>query len=195
MRDVVESLAYAEIPGRLSFLVNQQRNIFPRVIRAFARVRAELEPCLLIIAGPDDGELAPLQALAGELGLRDSVRLTGPLYSEEKLSCYVDADVLASPAVHEIFGLVPLEALMCGTPVVVTDDCGSGSLVAEAGAGSTVPYGDVDALGVTLLRVLRSPSEATQHVQSGQAYIRERLSWDAVLANQEGVYKEAIRCA
>ncbi len=47
----------------------------------------------------------------------------------------VDADVLALPSMHEIFGLVAFEALMCGTPVVLANDCGAGNIIEDAGAG------------------------------------------------------------
>ena len=163
------------------------------LIRAFARLRVQLPDCLLVIAGPDDGELSHLQALASRLRLREQVLFTGPLYGEDKLAAYVDAEVLASPAVYEIFGLVPFEALMCGTPVIVTDDCGSGQLIREAQAGYLVPYGDVEGLATALLRALTNREEAMRKVKAGQAYIRERLDWDVIVGDLQKVYAEVLR--
>ena len=184
-RGIVEGTRIVLYLGRL-----HKRKGLDSLIHAFVRIRAELEPCLLIIAGPDDGELAPLQALAGELGLHDSVRFTGPLYGEEKLAAYVDADVLASPAAHEIFGLVPFEALMCGTPVVVSNDGGSGQLIRDSGSGHLVPLGDADALAHTMMQALTEPGEASHMVEAGQSFIRRRLTWDASMKDLEQVYLE-----
>lgn len=162
------------------------------LIEAFARLQIKASSPVLIIAGPNDGELPHLQALSGRLRLGERVWFVGPLYGEDKLAALVDADVLASPAVYEIFGLVPFEALMCGTPVVVTDDCGSGQLIGEAQAGYLVPYGNVEALAETLLRALTNREEAMRKVEAGQAYIRERLDWDVIVRDLERVYAEVL---
>ena len=162
------------------------------LIEAFARLQVQESNSLLVIAGPDDGELAKLQALAEGLGLQDQVWFVGPLYGEDKLAAYVDADVLASPAVYEIFGLVPFEALMCGTPVVVTDDCGAGQLISEAQAGYLVPYGDVEALAEALLGALTNREEAMRKVKAGQEYIRRRLDWNVIVGELEKTYMEVL---
>ncbi len=163
------------------------------LLRAFAQVHQELAPCRLVVAGPDDGEEARLQALAGELGLGDGVHFTGPLYTQDKLSAYVDASVLASPAAHEIFGLVPFEALMCGTPVIVCGDCGSGQLLGEAGAAHFVSYGDTPALADALRHVLDYGEEAHQRVIRGQRYVGQRLDWKIASQEMEQVYETIVR--
>lgn len=158
------------------------------LLHAFARIKDDLVPCLLIVAGPDDGELAALQALAGELGMADWVRFTGPLYGVEKLSAYVDADVLASPAVYEIFGLVPFEALLCGTSVIVTGDCGSGDLIHEAKAGLVVPHGDVEGLAEALAQALTDDKTTAAQVSAGQAFVRRELDWASIVDEMEELY-------
>ncbi len=162
------------------------------LIEACAWLRARKDNLLLVIAGPDEGEQGKLEVMVEKLGLQDGVRFVGPLYGEDKLAAYVDADVLASPAMYEIFGLVPFEALMCGTPVVVTDDCGTGQLIGEAQAGYRVPYGDVEALAEALLRALTNREEALQMVAAGQRYIRERLDWRMVVSDLTEVYEEVL---
>jgi len=51
----------------------------------------------------------------------------------------------------------PFEALLCGTPVIVTDDCGCGEIIKEAGCGYLVRYGDVTGLGEALGFALETP--------------------------------------
>lgn len=169
-----------------------RRKGIDHLMEAFAGLREQVDRAALVISGPDDGELAALQALSARLGLREHVIFTGPLYGQEKLAALVDADVLASPAVHEIFGLVPFEALMCGTPVIVTDDCGSGQLIQEAGAGYLVPFGDIAALKEELLRVLTNREDALRKVEAGQRFIAKRMSWEESVTGIEQLYDELV---
>jgi glycosyltransferase involved in cell wall biosynthesis len=166
------------------------------LVRAFARLREEARDAVLVIAGPDDGESAVLQALAGRLQLREAIRVAGPLYGREKLAAYVDADVVASPGAYEIFGLVPFEALMCGTPVVVGEGSGAGHLLGEAGAGYLVPPGDVEALADTLRRVVSGGAEVEARVAAGQAFVRRELDWASITGHLEDLYAGVgVECA
>lgn len=162
------------------------------LLRAFARLVEEPFPAMLVIAGPDEGELGRLRALAGRLDLRERVRFVGPLYGLDRLAALRDADVVAYPGRHEIFGLVPWEALMCGTPVVVAGDSGSGELIAAARAGYVAPPGDPLELAAALRRALANPTEARARVAAGQTFIRQHLDWKLIAAQVEHVYAEAI---
>jgi glycosyltransferase involved in cell wall biosynthesis len=127
--------------------------------------------------------------MVGQLHLQDRVRFVGPLYGKDKLAAYVDADVLASPAMYEIFGLVAFEALLCGTPVIVGNNCGVGKIFAESGTGNLVPYGDVEVLAKTLRMILDRPEEAKQKVKAGQTYIRANLDWKIIVQKLEQIYQ------
>ena len=129
--------------------------------------RSDRQPPPPVPVPPDD-----------RLGLQQQVRFTGPMYGEDKLAAYVDATVLASAAAYEIFGLVPFEALMCGTPVVVSQESASGELVREAGAGFLVPYGDAGALAEALLQVFADQHTPRRLVVAGQAFVGDQLDWD-----------------
>jgi len=162
------------------------------LLEAFARLREEVKDVILVIAGPDEGELAHLQALANRLQVAQEVRFAGPLYNEDKLAAYVDADVVASPGAYEIFGLVPFEALQCGTPVVVGDGSGVSELVQEAKAGYIVPPGDVDALADSLRRALAGGAEIQAQVAAGQAFVRQELDWEVIAGRLEDLYAEIV---
>lgn len=169
-----------------------QRKGINHLIDAFAALRRRIRDAILIIAGPDDGELARLKGQVDALKLGNHVYFTGPLYGQDKLTAYVDTDVLVSPAIHEIFGLVPFEALMCGTPVIVADDSGSGQLIAEAGAGYLVRYGDVDGLTNALEVALDCPEKTDAMIRAGQNFARSRLHWPAIAQELEQVYEGAL---
>ena len=158
------------------------------LIRAFARLQKVRPDTLLIIAGPDEGDQPRLEKLVATQGLQGSVRFPGPLYGKQKLAALVDADVVTSTSYYEIFGLVPFEALLCGAPVVVSQQIASGKLIAALNAGYLAPYGDEDALCASLIDVLSHPEEALRRVASGQAYIRQHLSWQAIIEQIEQLY-------
>lgn len=160
------------------------------LLQSFARLGEEVPEAILVIAGPDEGELAHLQALARRLRLVDRVQFAGPLYGQDKLSAYVDADVVASPGGYEIFGLVPFEALMCGTPVVVSDGGGANQLIWESGSGYLVPYGDVPALTAVLRQALTDSAAAMRQVEAGLKFVRTTLDWRVITIRVEALYAE-----
>ncbi|MES2640305.1 MAG: glycosyltransferase family 4 protein [Myxococcota bacterium] len=133
----------------------------------------------LVLAGPARGMALPA-------GVYHAGTLEGP----ERLALLVDADVLAYPSTHEVFGLVPLEGLMCGAPVVVGGDCGCGELIAEAGAGLLVAGGDVGALRGALRTLLSDRAAARGMVERGRRYIARHLDYGEVAAAHLRVYEE-----
>jgi glycosyltransferase involved in cell wall biosynthesis len=94
------------------------------LVRAFANVIKKLDDVRLVVVGPDDGYLSELEALIKALKIEDQVLISGPLYGRDKLDAYVDADVYVLPSRYEIFGMTALESVACGTPVILTENCG-----------------------------------------------------------------------
>jgi len=145
----------------------------------------------LIIVGPDDGYRSTLEGLVEQLGLSDKVRFIG--FMSPLAAAYQDADILVYPSTYEIFGLVPFEALLCGTPVIVTDDCGCGELIKEAECGHLVHYGDVPGLAETLKSALEHPDINKRMVEAGRRYIEEHLTWESVVKQVEEMYESCVR--
>jgi len=81
---------------------------------------------------------------------------------------------------------------MCGTPVIVCDDCGCGEIIREADCGYLVKYGDVADLSEMIGNVLNHPEENAKKVQAGKEYIREQLAWERIVSQVENVYHDAI---
>jgi glycosyltransferase involved in cell wall biosynthesis len=114
---------------------------------------------------------------------------TGTLEGPARLELLVDADVLAYPSSREVFGLVPLEGLMCGAPVIVGGDCGCGELIGEAGAGLLVNAGDIGALRAALRTVLSDRVAAATMVERGRRYIRHNLGYETIAAAHLALYQ------
>jgi glycosyltransferase involved in cell wall biosynthesis len=161
------------------------------LIKSFYLLSREIGDVTLVIAGLDDGFKSNLEKMIDDLGLDDKVRLTGVLNDFDKISAYVDADVF----IHAVaymggVGLTPLEALVCGTPVIVTKECGE--IIDAAHCGYFVQYGDVEDLKDKIFYVLNNPEEARATVIRGTEYLNENLSWENIARRVEQLYENVI---
>src|SRR5262249_14046515 len=109
----------------------------------------------------------------------------------DRLTALADADVVVYPSANEIFGLVPLEAILAGTPVVVADDSGCGEVINSVGGGTVVPLGDVDALERAIARVLEVPDAWHQRVVDAAGRVRERFSPKVIADAFDAIYATA----
>src|SRR6185312_17084828 len=90
--------------------------------------------------GPDEGGMkARLMEMARECGIASRVHFAGALFEQEKWAAYRDATVFVLPSQNENFGNTAAEAMACGTPVIVTDQCGIAPIV-DGRAGLVVPH-------------------------------------------------------
>jgi len=161
--------------------------------RGFARLRRS--DASLVIAGNDMGAGVAARSLVRTLGLERRTFFTGLLRAEQRLEALADADVLVYPSQHEIFGLVPLEALLCGTPVIVADDSGCGEVVRSIGGGQVVPLGDAETLARAIDRVLEAPPAWRAAAIDAAARVRAAYGDDVVCAQIETLYGELVACA
>jgi len=116
-----------------------------RLIRAFARVRCQEgnEDLRLVVIGDDVSRYASLRRTADEAGVRQEVRFFGFVPHETLAALYRMATVFAFPSLYEGFGLPPLEAMACGTPVVTSRISSLPEVVGD-GALLVDPYNEDD---------------------------------------------------
>lgn len=144
----------------------------------------------LVIAGNDLGGGAAARRRAERLGLGGRVLFTGLLRGGERLEALADADVVVYPSRDEVFGLVAVEALLAGTPVIVADDSGCAEVIAATGGGRVVAQGDAAALAAAVREVLAAPGR--DQVAEADRRIRLWLAGDAVAARVETVYEALL---
>lgn len=159
------------------------------LVRAFALLGPDVR---LVIAGNDMGGGQQARQLVQHLGLAGRTLFTGLLTGVDRLHALADADVVVYASEHEVFGLVPFEALLAGTPVVVADDSGCGDLVGQTGGGLVVPVNDVLALAQAIRDVLARPGDWRRAAAQAAVAIRERYATDVVCAVLETVYSELV---
>jgi glycosyltransferase involved in cell wall biosynthesis len=164
------------------------------LLEAFALWRRETlhtADSVLVFAGPEerDGYLARLKSLAVASDIADNVLFTGPLYDDAKWAAYRDADVFVLPSQNENFGNSAAEAMACGTPVIVTDQCGIAPIV-DGRAGLVVPH-DSHAIANALKLLLDGGSLAHQFRDACPGVVRG-LSWEQPLSQMEAIYRDVI---
>lgn len=162
-------------------------------LRAFAQVVRAIPHAELLVAG--DGPLrAEAERLVNELGL-ERVRFLGAVGEPSLTEIYHDADVFCAPATgNESFGIVLLEAMAAGTPVVASANPGYRLVVEDGRSGLLVRPGDVDGLAAALLRVLRQPALWQALSEGGQARAR-CFAWSRVVDDLIRVYERAAERA
>ena len=153
------------------------------------------EICLLVVGGAlDPGDDAPetekileLRRLVHQHRMEDNVSFVGSLDQPTLATYYAAADVCAVPSLTESFGLVALEAMACGTPVVGTRVGGLQTLIADGESGLLVPAGDYQALADAIARVLTDP-RLRMHLAHGARERAEHFTWQSVGARIERLY-------
>ena len=160
------------------------------LVKAFATLLKDFNDIKLVIAGPDDGYLPSLKELIKKRGIEDTVLLTGPLYGQEKLKAYVDAEVYVLPSIYETFPIAVLESWACGTPVVVTDRCGIADVI-DGQAGLVIPY-DKEQLQHALLHMLDDDKIMLQFGETGKLLVRKKFNCENMAEQVERVYKEIL---
>lgn len=169
------------------------RRLVPRMgvhvlIDAWPEAVAARRDAVLLVAG-DGPERNRLEAQASHSGGGAGVRFLGRLDNDELVAAYRSADVTVVPSLDlEGFGLVTLESLACGTPVVVSDVGGLAEAPARLDPSVVVPPGDPDALA----RRLADAAMGTRPLPDAGACRRfaEGFSWEEVARAHAALYRE-----
>jgi glycosyltransferase involved in cell wall biosynthesis len=160
------------------------------LIHAFATLaRPEAR---LVIVGPDMGSGPELRELVRRLHLSETVTFLDTLAGQARLAALADADVVAYASEDEVLGLVPLEALLCGTPVVVGNDCGSGETITKVTGGRVVPVGDAPALARALGEILDGQGRWRGVACQAQPAVRIGFGSAGVAERLDEVYFEVV---
>ena len=142
--------------------------------------------------GSVEAEQLRLEALAQELGVADRVHFIGQVGHFLMPALLCTADVVVCAPWYEPFGLVPLEAMACGVPVVASAVGGMLDTVAEGETGALVPPQDPVALATALRGLLADPARRQAYGRAGVRRARSRYSWDAVATATAEVYERAL---
>ncbi|WP_312875643.1 1,4-alpha-glucan branching protein domain-containing protein [Paenibacillus planticolens] len=159
------------------------------LISAMQTVLKECPAARLVIAGTGP-ELEALQQLAAPFG--DHIRFTGFLGETDKSLLLHRADLCVFPSLYEPFGLVALEAMASGTPLIVSDTGGLSGIVEHGINGYKVPPGDVGLLASHIVQLLQNPAAAAELAADALIKVRDRFGWEQIGAITLSTYATLI---
>jgi D-inositol-3-phosphate glycosyltransferase len=165
----------------------------------FRRPELRTQVCLLVVGGaldPSDDasesdKIHELRRLVHQHRMEANVSFVGSLDQPTLALYYAAADVCAVPSLTESFGLVALEAMACGTPVVGTRVGGLQTLIVDGESGLLVPAGDYQALAEAIAQVLSDP-RLRMHLAHGARERAEHYSWRMVADRIEELYTSIL---
>lgn len=141
-------------------------------------VKAEVPKARLVIAG--GRARAHLEAFVQFLNLEESARFLGFIPEEELLRLYRVVDVVVYPSLYEPFGIVVLEAMAVGVPVVVSDAGGLKEVVWHEQTGITTYAGNPESLAWGIVRVLTDVESVRQRAQYAQQVVNTEFNWHKI---------------
>jgi D-inositol-3-phosphate glycosyltransferase len=158
----------------------------------------EFRFCLVVIGGEaiSDSEMLStemnrIHALREQYGLNDLVAFLGKRSQDTLPYYYSAAEVVVVPSFYESFGMVALEAMACGTPVVASQVGGLAYLVQDGITGYTVPVDDPQALADRLMQLLSNPTLRSRMGQEAFQYARG-YAWEEITQKLLAVYSSLL---
>jgi glycosyltransferase involved in cell wall biosynthesis len=156
---------------------------FDFLVRALARYPADQRPMLVIASNfQNPPERAYLESLAGALGVQ--LVLTCAVSDEALVRLYNEALLVAYAPVREPFGLVPLEAMACGTPVVAVAEGGIPESVRHEETGLLTSR-DPDQFALAIQALIDDPARAREYGARGREHVLAQWTWDAAVRSLE----------
>ncbi len=182
--------------GRIEPLkgIDQLLRAIVRVVERHPELREGL--CVPIIGGDpnqihEDDEMVRLQALREKLGIEDVVTFLGSRDQDTLQYYYSAAEMVVMPSDYESFGMVALEAMACGTPVIASDVGGLAFLVRDGRTGFRVPARDTESL-VEKITLLLTDELRRRRIGQRAACWAESYAWSTIADRIEGVYAELV---
>jgi len=151
------------------------------LVRSVPAIAAAAPDVQVVLAGPATAaELAELRRLADGACVLDRVVFTGAITDELKWGLLAESDVVVHPSLHEPFGLVIVEAMFAGTPVVAARSWGPEWIIDPGRTGLLVEVDEADCLASAVGLLLEDPVHARKLADAAESKARTRLSFDRV---------------
>lgn len=172
------------------------------LIRAAAELRRDVGRLrVLVVGGSNDAsgqrpseeirEMERLRAEVAEFGLEDVVQFVGAVEQVELADYYRAADVTVMPSTYESFGLVAVESMACGTPVVASRVGGLATIVRDGENGALIPWRDPRLFADRIRPILTDASHAAK-LRRGALETAATFGWDAAAERTLSVYDNLL---
>lgn len=161
------------------------------LLEAFALIHKRIPEFHLVFAGPDEGMKSSLIEMAQQSNLSEYVHFLGYVDGIDKSAAYRMAYLLVVPSRQEAMSIVALEAAVCGTPVMLTDQCGF-SEVKSIRSDFEVPA-DIKGIANGLLSLLDESEKLKHDAALLQEFVIKRYSWDSIVHEYIELYASILK--
>lgn len=163
-----------------------------QVLLDAAREVLERHPQATFVLAGEGYYRAELAAIATANGINDRVRFFGRANDDDLRRLYLMADVLVVPSLYEPFGIVALEGMATGTPIVTSDSGGLMDIVEHEVDGITTFAGKSDSLAWGILKVLDDPALADRLQKAARKKVVAKYSWASIADQTRQLYDAAV---
>jgi glycosyltransferase involved in cell wall biosynthesis len=161
------------------------------LIEAVPYILAEFPDTQFIVAGRGP-EGANLCQQAEDIGVAGNVYFPGFISDEERDCLYHAANCAVFPSLYEPFGIVALEAMIAGCPVVVSEIGGLREFVRHDKTGVTIYPDDPQSVAWGIMSIIRDPARAAARARKAELVARRDYSWDAIATRTIAVYQRVV---
>jgi len=161
------------------------------LIAAMPKILQGYNDAKLVVAGRG-GMIDELRAQVNYLGISNKVYFTGYLNAKQVSKMYKCADVSVFPSTYEPFGIVALEAMLAGIPVVVSDVGGLNEIVEHGVNGMKSYAGNANSLADSILSLLYNPQLCANVVKQAKLDVKNKYNWTKIAQDTHFTYQKAI---
>ena len=161
------------------------------LIAAMPKILEKYHDSKLVIAGKG-GMIDELKAQVNAMGISNKVYFTGYLNSKQVVKMYKCADVAVFPSTYEPFGIVALEGMLSGTPVVVSDVGGLNEIVQHGENGMKSYAGNPNSLADSIISLLYDPALCMKVAKNAKAKVKAEYNWQKIAQDTHFAYQKAI---
>ena len=163
------------------------------LIKGYKSFLSQSQPqdTILVIAGLDDGYLKKAISLSKSLDISEKILFPGYLTETEKIEAYVDSSMIFCLEQNNVYLLVPLEAAVCKSPVVVADTNYISNVVEVGEFGYSVKYGD----NIQIKNIMMDIYDDKKLIElgsNGRSFLFKNYGWDSIIGLLEKIYKKSI---
>ncbi len=161
------------------------------LVSAMPKILAGYHDAKLVIAGKG-GMTDELKAQVNAMGISNKVYFTGYMDAKQVCKMYKCADVSVFPSTYEPFGIVALEAMLSGTPVVVSDIGGLNEIVSHGENGMKSYAGNPNSIADSILALLYNPQLSANVVKNAKNMVKNEYNWAKIAQDTHFTYQKAI---
>lgn len=162
------------------------------LLKAFAKIATKNHDTELIIVGGGPDELR-LKKLAEDLGIAKHVLFVGPITDQKTLAAYYNsADVVVVPSLFEAFGIVTIEAMSCGKPVVGSKVGGIKEIITHGKTGYLISSGNISELEEKISELLNHPETCKELGNAARKEVEQKYSYRSLGARLERIYRTSV---